>query len=445
MGTHPIFESDFDCLTDERDMSRKWIDATEKILLTAILLRTSAALNWPLPYLLAGTLSILNFPSLFPSEDLRYFESCRVRASSGFCVCSMVFIMFVACLVDTSTQLGWLQLGLALSSALAFTFCQIIFSALFSGLSIPLPITATMFTVPCIISAQIMAGCGAFIWDDVVQVSIFSFFCLVLTDIVQMVFPRSFTAGESFLLSALIVQGIFWIGSSSNLTKNSEGIGLIISSGLAAFLATCSIVTSAHLTRKERNSSPKLTNGDWQLALVFHCAILCCVVIVPIWSSLFEFPPPWQWLLQYLYSKCDLVHLGLLGFWSLLAYASYVLVRDHAKDNINREMTSRQRKVFHVVGVLAILSGILVDLELTGLVTFALTVLFFWTALYSAYQIYPFGGQVRRILTLMTDHRDSGKIVLTPIYLIIWLILVLRRPPVLLESQRWDLVTQRPV
>ena len=50
-------------------------------------------------------------------------------------------------------------------------------------------------------------------------------------------------------------------------------------------------------------------------------------------------------MLQYLYSKCDLVHLGLLGFWSFLAYASYVLVRDHAKDNINREMTSRQRKV----------------------------------------------------------------------------------------------------
>ena len=75
------------------------------------------------------------------------------------------------------------------------------------------------------------------------------------------------------------------------------------------------------------------------------------------------------------------------------------------------------------MGVLAILSGILVDLELTGLVTFALTVLFFWTALYSAYQIYPFGGQVRRILTLMTDHRDSGKIVLTPIYLIVSILL----------------------
>ena len=76
------------------------------------------------------------------------------------------------------------------------------------------------------------------------------------------------------------------------------------------------------------------------------------------------------------------------------------------------------------MGVLAILSGILVDLELTGLVTFALTVLFFWTALYSAYQIYPFGGQVRRILTLMTDHRDSGKIVLTPIYLIVSSIII---------------------
>ena len=63
------------------------------------------------------------------------------------------------------------------------------------------------------------------------------------------------------------------------------------------------------------------------------------------WLQVQNFTVYFQWLLQYLYSKCDLVHFALLGFWSLLAYASYVLVRDHAKDNINREMTSRQRKV----------------------------------------------------------------------------------------------------
>ena len=57
-----------------------------------------------------------------------------------------------------------------------------------------------------------MAGADAFDWDDVVEISVFCFVTLCLVDIVQNVFPRSFTAGESFLLSALLVQVIRWIG-----------------------------------------------------------------------------------------------------------------------------------------------------------------------------------------------------------------------------------------
>jgi len=38
MGTHPIFESDFDCLTDEEDLSR----LTENV---SLLLQENCALN----------------------------------------------------------------------------------------------------------------------------------------------------------------------------------------------------------------------------------------------------------------------------------------------------------------------------------------------------------------------------------------------------------------
>ena len=33
-------------------------------------------------------------------------------------------------------------------------------------------------------------------------------------------------------------------------------------------------------------------------------------------------------------------------------------------------------------------------------------------------QVYPYGNQIRRLLVTMTDHRDQGKIVATPIYLL---------------------------
>ena len=39
-------------------------------------------------------------------------------------------------------------------------------------------------------------------------------------------------------------------------------------------------------------------------------------------------------------------------------------------------------------------------------------------SIYSSYQIYPYGGYCRRISASITDYRDSGKLVLTPVYLL---------------------------
>jgi len=87
-------------------------------------------------------------------KKFRFFESCRIRASSGFCVCSLILHLLVAATVGSdvmqtgySTGNGHLQLGMAIASSLSFCFCQIIYSSLFSGLAIPLPITVTMLTV----------------------------------------------------------------------------------------------------------------------------------------------------------------------------------------------------------------------------------------------------------------------------------------------------------
>merc|ERR1712142_889780 len=114
-------------------MTRKWYDAIEEVVLLTVLLQTCSSLNWPFAYLLSGLIAILNIPSLFPLEDLRYFESCRARASPGFCVSSVIVQMLVASLVDVRDPSGALSLGCALSSTLSFAFCQIVYSSLFSG------------------------------------------------------------------------------------------------------------------------------------------------------------------------------------------------------------------------------------------------------------------------------------------------------------------------
>ena len=208
--------------------------------------------------------------------------------------------MLVASLVDVRDPSGALSLGCALSSTLSFAFCQIVYSSLFSGLSIPLPITGTMFTVPCIIASQVVAAANGHEWDDVVEVALVNFATLVLVDLLQTVFPRSFTAGESFLLSSLLVQTFRWISaftlppSGDAADTAAEAIAFLISAGLSFFIATAVIVSIAHATRKERNSSPKLTRGDCQLAVVFYSAITLCLVMAPSFAAILNFPPPVQ-------------------------------------------------------------------------------------------------------------------------------------------------------
>ena len=53
-------------------MRRKWYDAIEEVIALTVVLQTSSLLDWPPPYILSGLIAVLNLPSLFPSEDLRY-------------------------------------------------------------------------------------------------------------------------------------------------------------------------------------------------------------------------------------------------------------------------------------------------------------------------------------------------------------------------------------
>ena len=73
--------------------------------------------------------------------------------------------------------------------------------------------------MPCIIGSQIMGAAAAYDWDDVPEISIYSFLILLFVEILQTVFPRSFTAGESFLISAIIIQLIRWVGTEANIQE----------------------------------------------------------------------------------------------------------------------------------------------------------------------------------------------------------------------------------
>ena len=46
-----------------------------------------------------------------------------------------------------------------------------------------------------------------------------------------------------------------------------------------------------------------------------------------------------------------------------------------------------------------------IDIESFAIITFGFFWIFVWLSLYSAYQIYPYGGFLRRNLVAITDYR----------------------------------------
>ena len=47
------------------------LNVLEEIVCFTVLVQSGMKLDWSIPFLIAGTVSILNFPDLFPPEDSR--------------------------------------------------------------------------------------------------------------------------------------------------------------------------------------------------------------------------------------------------------------------------------------------------------------------------------------------------------------------------------------
>ncbi|CBY38964.1 unnamed protein product [Oikopleura dioica] len=224
---------------------------------------------------------------------------------------------------------------------------------------------------------------------------------------------------ESFLTSAIIILPLRWsIEAKGDVAaKTFSGVGVIISAGWAALIVTVLIVACATLTKKERNSSPKLTQADCHLATVFYGGVLAFCMFTPLIGIILDYENPVMTVLYSLGRLCDLPHFLMLTIWFGLTILTAKVLENHKKSKSDQFSTA-ERKIFHGIAVCTIMIGIGCDPELLALVTFAILIIFIWIALYSGYQVYPYGNQIRRLLVTMTDHRDQGKIIATPIYLL---------------------------
>jgi dolichol kinase len=401
-------------------MSR--LNVAEEAVCCLILLYSILFLETPLPFATVALTSILNIPELFPPEDSRYFETARQRTSSGFCSCTLAVALLHASVIKPESDSGRgesesIHLGFAYSSILSFGATQILYSALFSGLYIPFAISITLMVLPCVISAQIFGIMEIYDFDSSVEVAFLSLLSLSSLNLLQTSLKQSFSSGESFVVSTSIISSL--VAFYNHGKSYSRDFEIIISTfGFSGIIITAIIIFSGYSTRVERNSSPNLTPADAQLSLTYHIGI----ILVPILATCVAIcagyeTSPLILLITRAIRSIDFAHLALLVWGAFLVTAAIRLAKPEFA-SAKPELTTQQRKLFHILPVLIYLPAMEIDGESFGIITFGLFWVFIWLSLYSAYQIYPYGGSLRRNLVAVADYRDNGKLILTPIYLI---------------------------
>lgn len=222
-------------------------------------------------------------------------------------------------------------------------------------------------------------------------------------------FKKSFTEGETavdaqiltYILTKITVCA-FKDETRQNLTQNKS-----ISIALIAFEAV--FITSLLLCIS------KVKNNPLQFYLIY--GIVNLVFVLPLCLYVLG-PNPVVILYQFITeSHC---RIYLLVFWTFLVLVSLATVYTYSRGHYpSRQVSTRTRKYFHLLIVVVYISGLYYDPPLlyTASVV-ALDVLVIVETI-RIYNVPPFGEVINHSYTVFIDKQDKGRVILTPIYLLV--------------------------
>ena len=140
-------------------------------------------------------------------------------------------------------------------------------------------------------------------------------------------------------------------------------------------------------------------------------------VFIPLMYIVLEFNPLW-----YVLSLMTLSVTILIMWWIFLLVITFAVII--WKANGNDEMEGMHlpniiiRKFFHIIAILIFVPGIYIEPTFTKLASGIAMVVLIICEYFRIFKIYPFGEILDRYLITFVDDRDSGKVILTHIYLL---------------------------
>lgn len=216
------------------------------------------------------------------------------------------------------------------------------------------------------------------------------------------VLPLSFTLGEASIVAQAIVvflYNCFLKLPLMNMSKTlHEELFLVMQLGM---LAVFIIVLITYKITVFRN---------WILFYLLVAVTACAVCVAPINKK-----PAVTILLNFVFN--DLERIEIVGaFIALLALAGLAVSWQIKK---NQKGTTRTRKIFHILIVLVFAPGLIYQCQFLYVASTVVLAVFIVLETARVIRLYPVADVLQSSISAYIDEKDSGKVALTPIYLLV--------------------------
>ncbi|ORX65009.1 hypothetical protein K493DRAFT_321923 [Basidiobolus meristosporus CBS 931.73] len=250
--------------------------------------------------------------------------------------------------------------------------------------------------------------------------------------LITSVLRRSFTFGEMAVVSqgmslifldalhmAVKKFDLWYLPDFVNAERDPFYIWL---QGLLLGMTFLGLVLSPCLYILRKNSNiPEDEARDWQVlisSVVFYLGTVAVVLaaIVP-WISLALGQNAIFWVLSFLFSKWS--HLGLCLYWVSILAIALAFIAQFTYSTTTSAGLNLKRKYFHGLAILMFVPGYIYEKSFMHLAfTVALCGIIYVEYLRS-FTIPPFGRTLHGFLVTFLDHRDSGPVILSHMYLLL--------------------------
>ncbi|XP_065913777.1 dolichol kinase-like isoform X2 [Dysidea avara] len=259
--------------------------------------------------------------------------------------------------------------------------------------------------------------------------------CLLYSGIVSWMldfFPETFTMGEAFTIGQgvtfLIVDTVAQMLHKAGIVEISKQLAfkrhettLYLEMMVLGIILCCGCL--APILKKAAFARGPVESRFWSATFFLTTGMVTVMVLLPSLQVLLENRPV-LWLVSFiLSSKYRVLLVGYWFIWTVVAIV-YVVVQSRGSNSVFGVLQSSDpssvvsRKWFHLMMICIFVPGIILDPVILQLAASSALCLLILLEVIRFFSLWPIGDAVHKVLIEFVDSKDSGRLILSHIYLL---------------------------